>query len=305
MPKSKKDLAIVIISYNTKDLLENCLTSVYEAQQPKKGIEVIVVDNNSKDDSVDMVKKEFPQVNLIENKENSGFSKANNIGIKKSNSTHYLFLNSDTVVGSYSLVKPLKYLKNHPKVGALTVKLILGDGTIDYDNRRGFPTPWSSFCRLFGLSSLFPKSTFFNSYYLGFRPIIKPESIPVTAGSFVMMPKKAYDEIGGWDEDYFFYGEDIDLCFTLRKKGYDIVYYPKTTTVHLKGASSGVKKETKKITTATKETRLRVARSSIEAWEIFIKKHYVQKYPKIVIQFILLGVTLKGRLRILKHKLLK
>lgn len=305
MPKDKKDLAIVIISYNTKDLLENCLTSVFEAEQPEKGVEVIVVDNNSKDDSVAMVKKEFPQVILIENKENSGFSKANNTGIKKSNATHYLFLNSDTVVGRYSLVKPLKYLKKHPKVGAVTVKLVLGDGSIDYDNRRGFPTPWTSFCRLFGLSSLFPKSTFFNSYYLGYKPIVKPESIPVTAGSFVMMPKKVYDEIGGWDEDYFFYGEDIDLCYTLREKGYDIVYYPKTVTTHLKGASSGLKKETKKITTATKETRLRVARSSIAAWETFIKKHYVKRYSKPVIAFILLGVTLKGRLRILKHKLLK
>ncbi len=305
MSEDKKDLAVVVISYNTKDVLSDCLTSIYKAQQPQKGIEVIVVDNNSKDDSVAMIKRDFPQVKIIQNKENLGFSKANNIGIKNSNSSNYLFLNSDTVISRYSLVKPLKYLKKHPKVGAITVKLVLSDGSIDYDNRRGFPTPWTTFCRLFGLSKIFPKSTFFNSYYLGFKPIKRATPIPVTAGSFIMMPKKVYDQIGGWDEDYFFYGEDIDISFRLQQAGYQIIYYPKTTTIHLRGVSSGFRKETKKIAKASKETRLRVAQASIDAWKIFVLKHYTKKYPRIFVQFMLLGINLKGRLRLLKNKLLK
>lgn len=303
MAKQTHDLAIIIVSYNTIDLLRNCLHSVFEAEQPKKGLEVIVVDNASKDGSAAMVREEFSQVKLIQNKDNLGFSKANNIGVAAADSSHYLFLNSDTVVGRYSLVKPLKYLKKHPKVGAITVKLILGDGTIDYDNRRGFPTPWTTFCRLFGLSKLFPKSTFFNSYYLGFQPIKKATPIPVTAGSFIIMPKKVFDHIGGWDEDYFFYGEDIDLCYRLHQHGYQIIYYPKATTTHLKGASSGFRQETKKITKASKDTKLKVAQASIDAWRKFVLKHYVGKYPQIYVQFMLLGINLKGKLRLIKHKL--
>jgi len=303
MTNKSHDLAVIIVSYNTVDLLRHCLRSVFDAEQPKNGLEVIVVDNASKDDSVAMVTEEFPQVKLIQNEDNLGFSKANNLGVAVANSRYYLFLNSDTVVGRYSLVKPLKYLKKHPKAGAITVKLILGDGSIDYDNRRGFPTPWTTFCRLFGLSKLFPKSTFFNSYYLGYQPITKATPIPVTAGSFIMMPKKVFDRLGGWDEDYFFYGEDIDLCYRLQQLGYQIIYYPKATTTHLKGASSGFRKETKKITKASKATKTKVAQASIDAWRKFVLKHYVSKYPKIYVQFMLLGINLKGKLRLIKHKL--
>lgn len=304
MDQDRKDLAVIIVSYNTRELLENCLRSVFDAEQPRKGTEVVVVDNASRDDSIAMVEKEFPQVKIVQNKENLGFSKANNIGVAVTNSRHYLFLNSDTIIGRYSLVKPLKYLKKHPKAGAITVKLILGNGEIDYDNRRGFPTPWTTFCRLFGLSKLFPKSTFFNSYYLGYRPIKKATPIPVTAGSFLMMPKKVYDKLRGWDEDYFFYGEDIDICYRLQQAGYQIIYYPKSVTVHLKGASSGFRKETKDITKASKETKLKVTQASIDAWKIFVLKHYATKYPKLYVQFMLFGINLKGKFRLLKRKLI-
>lgn len=120
-----------------------------------------------------------------------------------------------------------------------------------------------------------------------------------------MMPKKVYDKIGGWDEDYFFYGEDIDISYRLQQAGYQIIYYPKTTTTHLRGLSSGFRKETNKISRATKETRLRVAQASVDAWKIFVLKHYTRKYPKIFIWFMILGINLKGKLRLLKNKLFK
>jgi GT2 family glycosyltransferase len=299
----KNNLAIIIVSYNTRQLLDNCLTSIYKALHPQGGLEVVVVDNNSKDGSLEMVKKKFPQVQLIENTSNLGFSKANNIGAKATSSKYLLFLNSDTVLKKFSLVKPLKYLKNHTKVGALTIKLILGSGEIDYDNRRGFPTPWNTFCRLFGLSKIFTNSLVFNSYHLGFRPIKKPTQVPVIAGSFFMISSKVFKEIAGWDEDFFFYGEDIDICYRLQQAGYQIIYYPRTSAIHLKGASSGIRIETEEITKATKKIKIKVAKASIKAWELFVKKHYSNKYPTIFVWFMMLGIKIKGSIRLLKWKL--
>lgn len=194
-------------------------------------------------------------------------------------------------------------MKNHPEVGALTIKLYLKDGSIDYDNHRGFPTPWVSFCKLFGLSSLFPHSTFFNGYYIGYQNINKIHAIPVAAGSYLMMPTKLFNDIGKWDEHYFFYGEDIDLCYRVGEAGFKIIYYPKVSTLHLRGASSGLRKESRAIAVSSKENRIKVAKASTKAWEIFYNKFYTNKYPKPVTWMVLGGIKLKGWLRVMKHKL--
>ncbi len=305
--KDKKalDLAVIIISYNTKQLLLDCLTSVYKAVHPTGGIEVIVVDNNSKDGSQSMVKKSFPKVRLIENKKNTGFAYANNQGAKVSNSKYLLFLNSDTVVKKHSLVKPLKYLKGHPKVGAVTIKLLLKNGSIDYDNHRGYPTPWTAICKFSGLSELFPQSTFFNNYHLGRKNLNRVHQIPVMAGSFLMMPNKLFAKIGMWDESYFFYGEDIDLSFRINQSGHKIIYYPKVTTLHLRGASSGLRKENAKTASSGKSNRIKVAKASIDAWKKFYNKFYVGQYPKALTLLVTTGITIFGYFRILKHKLRK
>lgn len=299
----QSDLAIIIISYNTKQLLYDCLSSVFAAQAPVGGIEVIVVDNNSQDDSVEMVQKKFPQVKMVINKENTGFAFANNQGVVLANSKYLLFLNSDTVVGKDSLVRPLKYLKKHQDVGAITVRLVLADGGIDYDNHRGLPTPWTALCKFSGLSDIFPRSTVFNNYHLGCRKMDKIHQIPISAGSFLMMPDKLFKKLGGWDESYFFYGEDIDLCFRVNAAKYKIIYYPKTTTLHLRGASSGLRKENKNTTASSKENRIRVAKASIDAWKKFYKKFYATKYPKIVTSLVIAGISIMGYFRILKHRL--
>lgn len=300
---SQKDLAIVIVSYNTRQLLDDCLTSVFKAERPSGGLEVVVVDNDSQDDSVQMVKKKFKQVILVESKENLGFAKGNNIGVNKTNSKFILFLNSDTVIEKDSLTKPLKYIKKHPKVGAVTVKLFLADGTIDYDNQRGYPDPWTSFCHFTGISKLFPNSTFLNNYHLGRKNLNQIHQVPMTAGSFMLMPTKLFEKVGRWCEDYFFYGEDLDLCHQINKAGYKIIYYPKTTTLHLRGASSGLRKESKKIAKPPKATRIKVAQSSVNAMKIFYKKFYSEQYPKIITWTVLSGITLMGKVRVLKHKL--
>lgn len=298
----KPDLSIIIVNYNTKPLLEDCLNSVYRAAAPKNGLEVVVVDNNSSDGSQEMVAGKFPDIKLIRNKTNTGFARANNIGYKVCDGKYVLFLNSDTVVKRYSFVKPLKFLKNHPKAGAITIKLVTADGALDLDNHRGFPTPWASFCHFFGLSALFPHSTIFNSYHLGQKKLNRIHSIPCAAGSFLMMPGSLFEKIGRWDEAYYFYGEDIDLCYRINQAGFKIIYYPKVSTLHLKGATSGLRKETKSLIKPDKQNRIKVAKASVNAMKIFYTKFYSDRYPAFVTWLVLLAVTLKGWFRVLKHQ---
>lgn len=296
------ELSVIIVSYNTAGLLRDCLNSLRRALKPAGGLEVIVVDNASKDESVLMVKKEFPDAVLVANKKNLGFAVANNRGVKKSLGKYLLFLNSDTKVSSTSLVKPLKYLKKHPEVGAITAKLILANGDIDPDNHRGFPTPMTSATHFLGLDQLFPKSRFFNNYFQSYKNFDGIHQIDVAAGSYLMMSRKLFESIGGWDEQYFFYGEDIDLCYRIRQRGKKIIYYPKTTVIHYKGASSGVRKEGAKVSKAPREVRVRIARESVRAMKIFYKKFYASQYPKIVTALVLSAIEFKGWLRVLKHK---
>lgn len=300
---NQPDLSIIIVSYNTKDLLSDCLRSIYAATTVRNGLEVIVVDNASLDGSPKMVATDFKNVKLVRNRENYGFARGNNIGRQASRGKYLLFLNSDTVIKKYSLVKPLKYLKNHPRVGAITIRLVTADGTVDIDNHRGLPTPWASFCHFFGLSFLFPHSPLFNSYHLGLAKLNRVHAIPVAAGSYLMMSAKLFDQIGRWDEAYYFYGEDIDLCYRIGTAGYKIIYYPKVSALHLKGASSGLRKETALLAKPDKETRLKVARASSAAMKIFYRKFYANIYPKPVTWLVLFGVTVRGWLRLLKHYL--
>lgn len=303
--KKIPDLAIIIVNHNTQQLLKDCLTSINKAAKPKGGLQIIVIDNGSNDDSLKMVRKQFPEVVTIANTENIGFAKANNIGVEASEAKFILFLNSDTVIKRYSLVKPLKYLQSHPQVGAITIKLFLKDGTIDYDNHRGFPTPWTALTKFSGLADLFPNSSFLNNYHLGNKNLNRIHQIPVAAGSYLMMPTKLFRQIGMWDESYFFYGEDIDLCYRINKAGYKIIYYPKVTTLHLRGATSGLRKENEKNAASTKANRLKVARASIDAWRIFYRKYYRKQYGYLITLLVTTGISILGFFRLIKYRLRK
>lgn len=299
----KMDLSVIIVSYNTRQLLDDCLRSVFAAEAPAGGVEVIVVDNNSSDGSPAMVSTQYPQARLIAGSVNRGFSAANNMGLEVAHGDYLLFLNSDTVLSRFALFEPLEYLKSHPAAGALTVRLVYPTGQRDPDNHRGFPTPWNAFCYFTGLSRLFPHSPRFNGYFRTYEDFASVHPVPVIAGSYMMMPRALDRLLGGWDETYFFYGEDIDYCYRIHDAGYEIIYYPLVEVVHYKGASSGLRKESADIARPPKETRIRVARESVRAMRVFYKKFYEGKYPRIVTAFVLAGIQLRGWLRIAKHRL--
>jgi GT2 family glycosyltransferase len=297
------DLSVIIVSYNTRQLLDDCLHSVFSVRAPSGGVEVIVVDNGSSDGSSEMVADRYPQAKLIAGLENRGFSAANNMGAAVAEGDYLLYLNSDTVLSISALSEPLAYLKANPDVGALTVRLVYPTGERDPDNHRGFPTPWNAFCHFSGLSRLFPNKPRFNGYFRTYEDFSTTHPVPVIAGSYMMMPHALDSQLGGWDETYFFYGEDIDYCYRIHEAGYSIVYYPHVEVVHYKGASSGLRKESADIARPPKDTRIKVARESVRAMRVFYSKFYAEKYPRIVTSIVLAGIQLRGWLRIAKHKL--
>jgi len=300
---STPTLSIVIVNYNTRQLLDDCLASIVAAEAPAGGLEVIVVDNASSDGSQALVREKYPAVQLIASEENRGFSAANNLGMDVANGRTILFLNSDTRLEPDALVKPLAYLDQQPKVGALTVRLIYPTGERDPDNHRGFPTPWNAICHFSGLSKLFPNDPRFNGYFQSYKNMQETHPVDVIAGSYMLMPMALCRELGGWDETYFFYGEDIDFCYRIREAGYQIIYYPHVEVLHYKGASSGLRKESAKIAKPPKETRVRVAKESVRAMKIFYSKFYRQQYPWLVTAVVLAGIQIRGWFRILKHQL--
>ncbi|MCP4426493.1 MAG: glycosyltransferase family 2 protein [Chloroflexi bacterium] len=297
------DLSIIIVNYNTKQLLDDCLHSLAEADAPPGGMEIIVVDNASLDGSQAMVADKYPDATLIASDENLGFAAANNRGTAVAQGGAYLFLNSDTRVSREALTQPLEYLQTHSDTGAITIHLVYPTGQRDPDNHRGFPTPWAALCHFSGLSRLFPHNPRFNQYFQAYRDFSQTHPIDVIAGSFMMMPADLFHQLDGWDETYFFYGEDIDFCYRIREAGYQIIYYPHVETLHYKGASSGLRKESAALAKPPKETRVRVAKESVRAMKVFYQKFYRQKYPRLVTTLVLAGIQARGWFRIMKHRL--
>jgi len=303
---AKIDLSVIILSYNTEELLRNCLRSIFKSELGKYSMEVIVVDNNSSDGSVEMVKNEFKdKVKLIESKKNLGYSGGNNVGLKHAQGEYILFLNSDTEVISEAFKLVVDYMEKNPKVGALTPKTILFSGGMDPDCHRGFPTPWASVTYFIGLENLFPQSKLFGQYHQLYKDLTKIHEMDAGFGTFLLTRKKIMDKLGGWDDNYFFYGEDLDLFYRIKEDGWKVVFYPKPIVTHYKGASSGLRKESEKmgVLKVDRETRLRAAKESVRAMELFYKKFYKDKYPKWVTFFILTAIRIKGFFRILRHQL--
>jgi len=290
------DLSIIIVNYNTKEFLRNCLNSVVESTK-NISYEIIVVDNASRDGSVEMIGKECPQVRLIANKQNVGFSKANNQGVKISKESRYvLFLNSDTIVENKTLEEMINFMDFHKDAGAATCKLVMPNGQIDDAIHRGFPTPWNALCHFSGLARIFPKSRIFSGYNLGWMNLDKAHRIDALAGAFMLVRWSAGEEAKWWDEDYFFYGEDLDFCFMLKQKGWKIYYVPEFSIKHFKGVSGGIKSVSKNITTASEETKIRATKSRFNAMRIFYRKHYQDNYPWIVNFLVNIGISLREKI---------
>lgn len=295
----KPELSIIVLSYNTKDLLKQCLESVYRLP----GSEIIVVDNASSDDSPAMVRKEFPRVRLVCNKENLGFAKGNNIGLSLATGKYILFLNSDTKIKPEAMSGVIKYMEENPKVGALTAKTLLSSGKMDPDCHRGFPTPWASISYFLGLEKLFPKSKLFGQYHKFYFNLNENHTIDAGAGAFILVSREVIEKVGRWDENYFFYGEDLDFFFRIKKSGYRTLFYAQPVLIHYKGASSGLRKESRSIAKNSRKNRIKVAKASVQAMEIFYKKFYKDLYPPWLTFIVLMGIRIKGFFRILSHYL--
>lgn len=299
-------LSVIVLSYNTKDLLEKCLKSLDGGREGVEGCEVIVVDNGSTDGSQEMVRKSIKSITslkLIENKENLGYAKGNNVGLAQAMGKYILFLNSDTEVFPGSLNEAVDFMESNSQTGALTAKTLLADGKMDPDCHRGFPTPWASITYFLGLEKLFPKSRLFGQYHKFYLDLNINHEIDAGAGAFMLIPRKVIDKIGAWDESYFFYGEDLDFCYRIKKDGFKVMYFAKPLLKHYKGASSGLRKESKDIANNSKENRVRVAKASVQAMEIFYKKFYKDIYPGWLTFLVLSAISIKGWLRVTKHYL--
>lgn len=285
---SKPVLSIVILSFNTKDLIKGCLKSL-EKVRNELPFEVIVADNGSIDGSLEMVKKEFPWVIPLDNKANLGFAKGNNAARKIARGKYVLFLNSDTIIYKGVLKESIRFMEEHPEAGAMTCKLVLANGQMDKDIRRRFPTPWISFTRLvLGSGRL---------YWYEDIPEDKTHEVDAIQGAYHLSPRKVLNEVDWFSEDYFLDGEDIDLCWKIRAKGYKIYYYPKVKTLHLKGVSKGKNEAKKKVSLAS---RLKFRMASVDSMEIFYKKWLWKRHSLLVSLLVLAGIKFLKAARFIK-----
>ncbi|MBN8702597.1 MAG: glycosyltransferase [Bacteroidetes bacterium] len=278
-------LSVIIVNYNVQYFLEQCLHSVLRACKNIES-EIFVVDNNSVDESVQMVREKFPQVKLIANKENTGFSKANNQAIKESKGKYVLLLNPDTVVEEDTFSKTIQFMNEHPDAGALGVKMIDGKGNFLPESKRGLPTPSVAFYKIFGLSKLFPRSKKFGRYHLGFLDTDKINEVEILAGAFMLMRKETLDKVGLLDETFFMYGEDIDLSYRIILGGYKNYYYPETRIIHYKGES-------------TKKSSINYVFVFYNAMIIFAKKHFSSDNAKLFSLLINLAIYFRAGIAIL------
>jgi GT2 family glycosyltransferase len=273
-------ISIVIVNYNVRFFLEQALQSVLKATADLS-IQVWVVDNASSDDSIDMVKQKFPTVKIIENKENVGFARANNMALRQSNADYVLLLNPDTLLEESSLHKCFHFMENNPQAGALGVRMIDGTGNFLPESKRGIPTPWVAFCKTFGLSALFPSSKQFNAYHLGFLSEFEIAEAPVLSGAFMFIRMEALQKAGFLDEDFFMYGEDIDLSVRILQAGFKNYYFPETTIIHYKGES-------------TRKGTVNYVRIFYQAMILFAEKHFAGKNRKIYVFLLYIAIYLRA-----------
>ncbi len=255
----KPDISVIIVNYNVRDLVDNCISSVMKASGDFN-VEIFMVDNNSIDGSADHIRTKYESVIVIENEQNIGFSKANNIALRRARGKYILILNPDTLLEENTFHKMTDFCREHPYAGAVTSKLILADGKLDSACRRSFPTPGVAIPRMLGLSRLFPKSKMFARYNLTYLDENESYEVDAICGAFMFIPSAVLEKSGLFDEDYFMYGEDLDLCFKIRQQGYKNYYFSEVTTIHFKGES-------------TRKTHLSYVNNFYGAMRIFVKKN--------------------------------
>lgn len=284
-------ISIIIVNYNVERFLEQCL---YSVQRAISGIhaEIFVVDNDSADNSCNMVRQKFPTVAIIENKENVGFSKANNQAIKLAQGEYILLLNPDTIIEDDSLSKALAFMDEHSDAGGLGVKMLDGYGKFLPESKRGLPTPAVAFYKVTGLSSLFPFSRRLGRYHLRYLDPDSIHAVDVLSGAFMLLRRSVLDVVGLLDEEYFMYGEDIDLSYRITQAGFKNYYFPLTTIIHYKGES-------------TKKGSLNYVLLFYNAMYIFAHKHYRKSHTPLFCVLIKFAIYFMAAVSIFKRTLVK
>lgn len=280
-------LSVIIVNYNVKYFLEQALQSVRKAAETV-ATEVFVVDNNSVDDSVEMLREQFPEVKLIANKKNVGFSVANNQAIEQAQGEYVLLLNPDTVVREDTFQKTVEFMDAHPQAGALGVQMIDGKGKFLPESKRGFPSPEVAFYKAFGINRFFPQSRRFNRYYMGHLPKEETHEVEVLSGAFMLLRRSVLQEIGLLDETFFMYGEDIDLSYRVIKGGYKNYYFADTCIIHYKGES-------------TKKGSLNYVRTFYKAMIIFARKHFQGRSANLLVLMLYVAIYLRAGLTLLSN----
>jgi GT2 family glycosyltransferase len=273
-------LSIVIVNYNAENLLRGCLESIYTGANGTP-FDVWVVDNNSRDNSVRMIKSQFPKVKVIENRSNVGFSKANNMVISQSRSEYVLLLNPDTLVIGDAIDRVVKFMNEHPEVGISGCKVLNKNRTLQLACRRSIPTPKVAFFRLTGLSRLFPRSKVMAKYNLTYEDPEKTHEVDAVSGAFLMIRKKAVEDIGLLDERFFMYGEELDWCLRAKRAGWAVMYCPSAEIIHYKGES-------------TKYNSRKAALEFYRAMYLFHKKHFAKDHSPVTNFLIYAGIFFKA-----------
>ncbi len=293
-------LDIVILSHNVKDLLLGCVQSIYDNGGTENPWNIIVIDNASTDDSVKSIKNKFPKVKVVESEINTGFSAGNNMAKKYCTAPYVLFLNPDTKIKGNVIQKCLEVLVTKSDFGATGCKVMLPDGRLDYSCHRGLPTLLNTFTYWSGLSRLFPKSKFLSGYKATYLNTNNSHEIDCISGTFLLIKRELLDKIGWWDTDYFWNGEDIEMCYQIKKNNSKIWYEASEQIIHFKGSSSGLWKTAAKA--VAKETSLATAGHAAHAMRIFMNKHKKELGPPFLTGIALWGITLLEKYRLFKLK---
>jgi GT2 family glycosyltransferase len=283
-------LSIIIVNYNVQHFLEQCLHSVRKAVKAIP-TEIWVVDNHSVDGSIAMLKEKFPEVKLVENVKNVGFSAANNQAIKQATGEYVLLLNPDTVVEEETFTKILSFVDSHPDAGGLGVKMIDGKGHFLPESKRALPTPEVAFYKIFGLAAIFPRSKRFGKYHLTYLSTDAINEVDVLSGAFMLIRKATLDKTGLLDEAFFMYGEDIDISYRITQAGYKNYYYPETRIIHYKGES-------------TKKSSVNYVLIFYNAMRIFAQKHFSRQNAKLFSALINIAIFIRASIAIL-HRFFK
>ncbi len=272
------DLSVVIVNYNVRQFLESALTSIEKAMQGLEG-EILVVDNASDDGSVEMVRSKFPSVRLLTNPTNLGFARANNLALRMTSGDFILLINPDTVVQEDTFRVMLNFFREYPDAGLAGCKVLNPDGSFQLACRRSFPTPWVAFTKTFGLSALFPRSGWFGKYNLTYLSPDETYDVDAVSGSFMMLRREVYDRVGGLDEEFFMYGEDLDWCFRISRAGYKVYYVHSTKIVHFKGES-------------TKRSEVDELKLFYHAMQLFVEKHISRSFVLEI--FLTMGIVFRA-----------